>query len=230
MKIKNKRKVLILGGTGNIGLAIGSRLKENFGDEITSVGSKELNLSDSKSIDSFLRKNTTDFDVLVHSAGINQPNLFKNLDLNNIDFAIQTNLMGFLRVCKAILPNLKKKKCGKIIIVSSLYGFLSRKGRMSYSISKHALIAAMKTLAIEFAEFGIMVNAVSPGYINTKMTFKNNSSEVIKKIVKGIPVKKLGLPEDVAMAVSFLASPDNSYINGIDLIVDGGYSIVGFKE
>ena len=84
-------------------------------------------------------------------------------------------------------------------------------------------------MAIEFAEFGITVNAVSPGYIDTKMTSKNNSPETIQKIINGIPVKKLGLPDDVARAVSFLACPENSYVNGLDLIVDGGYSIGGFQ-
>jgi 3-oxoacyl-[acyl-carrier protein] reductase len=128
-----------------------------------------------------------------------------------------------------MLPYWKKQSYGKIIIISSLYGFFSRKGRLPYAISKHALIGAMKTMAIEFAEFGITVNAVSPGYIDTKMTSKNNSPETIQKIINGIPVKKLGLPDDVARAVSFLASPENSYVNGLDLIVDGGYSIGGFQ-
>ena len=90
-------------------------------------------------------------------------------------------------------------------------------------------MGAMKTMAIEFAEFGVMVNAVSPGYINTRMTSKNNSPEIIKKLVDGIPVRRLGLPDDVARAVSFLSSPENTYVNGVDLVVDGGYSVGGFQ-
>ena len=100
---------------------------------------------------------------------------------------------------------------------------------MPYAISKHALIGAMKTMAIELGEFGVMVNAVSPGYIDTKMTSKNNSPEVIQKLISGIPVKRLGSPDDVARAVSFLASPQNHYVNGLDLVVDGGYSVGGFQ-
>jgi 3-oxoacyl-[acyl-carrier protein] reductase len=87
----------------------------------------------------------------------------------------------------------------------------------------------MKTMAIELGEFGIMVNAVSPGYINTRMTSKNNSPEIIQKLTSGIPLKRLGVPEDVARAVSFLASPQNYYVNGVDLVVDGGYSVGGFQ-
>jgi len=227
---KSGRRVLILGGSGDIGLAIASRLKHEYGDEVIAVGSKELNLADPKSIDLFLECNGNNFDVLIHSAGVNQPGLFESLDMENIETIIQANLIGFLRICQNLIPHWKAKPQGRIVIISSLYGFLSRKGRISYAISKHGLVAAMKTLAIEFAEFGVMVNAVSPGFIDTNMTTKNNSPEMIQKLVAGIPVKKLGLPEDVARAVSFLASPQNCYVNGHDLVVDGGYSVGGFQE
>jgi 3-oxoacyl-[acyl-carrier protein] reductase len=223
------RRVLILGGSGDIGLAIASRLKHDYGDEVMAVGSKELNLTDPKSIHLFLERNGNNFDVLIHSAAVNQPGLFESLDVKNIETVIQANLMGFLRICQNLIPHWKAKPQGRIVIISSLYGFLSRRGRISYAISKHGLIAAMKTLAIELAEFGVMVNAVSPGFIDTKMTSNNNSPEIIQKLIAGIPVKKLGLPEDIARAVSFLASPQNYYVNGHDLVVDGGYSVGGFQ-
>jgi 3-oxoacyl-[acyl-carrier protein] reductase len=223
------RKVLILGGTGDIGSAIARRLTLDFGDEVVAVGSNDLNLADTHSVDLFLERHGLDFDVLVHSAGFNQPGLFELLDMKNIELTIQANLMGFLRISQALIPHWKFRSRGSVVIISSLYGFFSRKGRMPYAISKHALIGAMKTMAIEFGEFGVMVNAVSPGYIDTKMTSKNNSPEVIQKLISGIPVKKLGSPDDVARAVSFLASPQNHYVNGLDLVVDGGYSVGGFQ-
>ena len=223
------RRVLILGGTGDIGSAISSRLMLDFRDEVIAVGSKDMNLADTNSVDLFLERHGSDFDVLVHSAGFNQPGLFESMDIQSIELTMQANLIGFLRVSQALVPYWKAQSRGSVVIISSLYGFFSRKGRMSYAISKHALIGAMKTMAIEFGEFGVMVNAVSPGYIDTKMTSKNNSLEVIQKLISGIPVKKLGLPDDVARAVSFLASPQNHYVNGLDLIVDGGYSVGGFQ-
>ena len=100
---------------------------------------------------------------------------------------------------------------------------------MPYVISKHGLIGFVKTLAIELGSIGATVNAVTPGYINTKMTSKNNTPETIEKIVKGIPVGRMGTPEEIADAVAFLASEQNTYINGHDLVVDGGYSIGGFQ-
>lgn len=101
---------------------------------------------------------------------------------------------------------------------------------MPYVISKHALIGAMKTLAIELAVDGVMVNAISPGYIETKMTRANNTPEGIANFKKGIPVGRLGQPSEVAQAAAFLASPENVYITGQILVVDGGYSIGGFQN
>lgn len=225
----SSRKVLVLGGTGDIGAAITRRLILDYRDEVISVGSKDLNLADAHSVEFFLERYGSDFDVLIHSAGFNQPGLFEKLDMKSIESTIQANLMGFLRISQSLIPYWKTQSRGNVVIISSLYGFFSRKGRLPYAISKHALIGAMKTMAIELGEFGVMVNAVSPGYIDTKMTSKNNSPEMIQKLISGIPVKKLGSSDDVARAVSFLASPQNQYINGIDLVVDGGYSVGGFQ-
>jgi 3-oxoacyl-[acyl-carrier protein] reductase len=223
------RKVLVLGGTGDIGSAIAQRLTLDFGDKVISVGSKDLNLADAYAVDLFLERHGADFDVVVHSAGLNQPGLFESLDIQNVELTIRTNLMGFLRISQALIPHWKLHSRGNVVIISSLYGFFSRKGRMPYAISKHALIGAMKTMAIELGEFGVMVNAVSPGYINTKMTSNNNSPEEVQKLISGIPIRRLGSPDNVARAVAFLASPQNNYVNGHDLVVDGGYSVGGFQ-
>jgi 3-oxoacyl-[acyl-carrier protein] reductase len=227
--MNKQRKSLVIGGSGDIGTSIAHQLSQDYGDRVLAVSSRELNLLDNNSIDRFLNMHGVDFDVLVHSAGINQPGIFESLEIADIEKTIQVNLIGFLRVAKALLPHWKKNSMGRIVIISSLYGVFSRKGRMPYAISKHALIGAMKTMAIEFAEYGVTVNAVSPGFIDTQMTFKNNSPEIIQKIISGIPVARLGLPTEVARAVAFLASPQNTYINGHDLMVDGGYSIGGFQ-
>jgi 3-oxoacyl-[acyl-carrier protein] reductase len=161
---------------------------------------------------------------------VNTPGAFDTLPLKNIEVALQVNLLGFLRLVQAYSDHWKRMRNGHIVVVSSLYGFISRKGRLPYAVSKHALMGAVKTMAIEFGGYGVMVNAVSPGFINTKMTAKNNSPEVIKQLVARIPINKLGDCMDVARAVSFLASPTNHYINGHDLVVDGGYSVGGFQS
>lgn len=223
------RKALVLGGTGDIGAAITCSLQDQFGDSVIAVGATDIDLGSNKSIQSFLERHGRDFDVLVHSAGINKPDLFENLTVGQIEKSIQVNLLGFLSLVHECIPYWKTKKSGRVVIVSSLYGFLSRRGRLAYAVSKHALIGAMKTLAIEFAEYGVLVNSVSPGYIDTRMTRQNNTLEQIEKLQSGIPINKMGSPEDVADAVSFLVSERNKYITGHDLVVDGGYSIGGFQ-
>ena len=136
---------------------------------------------------------------------------------------------GFLRVAKLCLPYWKTTKFGRVLVISSLYGFLGRTGRLPYVMSKHALNGAVKTLAIEFANHGVLVNAISPGFIGTKMTYKNNTPETISKFVSGIPLGHLGDPKDIAEVASFLCSPKNRYLTGQDLVVDGGFSVGGFQ-
>jgi 3-oxoacyl-[acyl-carrier protein] reductase len=221
------RKVLVLGGTGDIGTAIGNSLSKN--DHVYRMGSKDVDLSSKESVDSFIKTYGSTFDVIVHSAGLNVPGELDNIEIEDVERSVQANLIGFLRIVKSNIPYWKSVNKGNVVVISSLYGFLSRKGRLPYAISKHGLIGAVKTLAIELGPFGILVNAVSPGYINTKMTSKNNSPEVIEKLVSGIPLKRLGTPEEIASAVEFLSSSKNTYITGQDLIIDGGFSVGGFQ-
>lgn len=222
-------RALVLGGHGDIGTAIGSRLSAD-GLEVVSVGRSDFDLADGAAIDSFFSMRGGEFDVLVHSGGANHPAMFENLTEREIKQSLEVNLHGFLRVARLCLPYWKIKRTGRVVIVSSLYGFLARRGRLPYVMSKHALIGAMKTLAIEWASLGILVNAVSPGYIATKMTYKNNSSDTIDRLTSGIPAGRLGTPDDIAEVVAFLASPRNRYLTGQDLVVDGGYSAGGFQQ
>lgn len=223
------RKALVLGGRGDIGTAIVQQLESDFGDQVRAVGSKDFDLADKASIQSFLSREGAQFGVLIHSAGWNQPGAFETLDLDVVRHTLEANLHGFLHLAQALLPYWKSIGSGRVVVLSSLYGFLSRKGRLPYAVSKHGLVGAVKTLAIELAPYGVMVNAVSPGYIATRMTTKNNSADVIARFESSIPVGRLGKPEEIAKAVGFLASPDNTYITGHDLVVDGGYSIGGFQ-
>jgi 3-oxoacyl-[acyl-carrier protein] reductase len=105
-----------------------------------------------------------------------------------------------------------------------------RQGRLAYSASKHALLGITRTLAIELAKYNVAVNSVSPGYIMTKMTKKNNSVDVIKQLENNIPLQRLGKSEEVADLVYYLASESNSYLTGQNIVIDGGYSAGGFQQ
>jgi 3-oxoacyl-[acyl-carrier protein] reductase len=222
-------RALVLGGKGDIGSAITQRLSLN-GVQAAGVGRADFDLADPRQIAAYFKENGSQFDILIHSGGLNNPKNFEELTDAEIRESLNANLLGFLDVVRELIPYWKQTGFGRVLVISSLYGFLGRKGRLPYVMSKHALIGAVKTLAIELAPYGILVNALSPGYIATKLTFKNNSKETIERLTSGIPLGRMGTPEDIAEVALFLSSSSNQYINGQDIVVDGGYSIGGFQN
>lgn len=218
-----------MGGKGDIGCAITKKLS-SIGVDTADVGRADFDLANPNQIATYFKKNGSQFDILIHSGGLNNPKNFEELTDAEIRESLNSNVLGFLDVVRELTPHWKHEGFGRVLVISSLYGFLGRKGRLPYVISKHALNGAVKTLAIELASHGVLVNALSPGYIATKLTYKNNSTETIERLVSGIPVGRMGTPEDIAEVASFLCSPANQYINGQDLVVDGGYSIGGFQN
>lgn len=221
-------RALVLGGTGDIGGAIAARLAEEDMD-VRAVGRRDFDLADAASIEAWFAGNSADFDVLVHSGGFNQPAPFVDLSMETIEAGLDANLMGFLRVAKHVVPGMKARRSGRIVVVSSLYGFLSRHGRITYTMAKHALNGAVKTLAIELGASGILVNSVAPGFVMTKMTVANNDEATIARLVSDIPLGRMAEPDEIADVVNFLCSTQNRYLTGQDLVVDGGFSIGGFQ-
>jgi short-subunit dehydrogenase len=132
------QRALVLGGRGDIGGAITTRLKVD-GYEVMAVGRADFDLGNGAQIEAFFEKNGNNFDVLIHSGGLNQPKLFENLTDAEIRESLDVNLLGFLKVAQACLPYWKAQSFGRLLVISSLYGFLARKGRLPYVISKHAL-------------------------------------------------------------------------------------------
>jgi NAD(P)-dependent dehydrogenase (short-subunit alcohol dehydrogenase family) len=222
-------RALVLGGKGDIGSAITQKLSMHE-VEVTSVGRSDFDLTSPNQIASYFKENGNQFDVLIHSGGLNNPKTFEELTDSQIRESLDANVLGFLDVVRELIPCWKKSGFGRILVISSLYGFLARKGRLPYVMSKHALNGAVKTLAIELAPYGVLVNALSPGYIATKLTYKNNSAEAIEHLTSGIPIGRMGEPDDIAEVAWFLCSKSNRYINGQDIVVDGGYSIGGFQN
>jgi NAD(P)-dependent dehydrogenase (short-subunit alcohol dehydrogenase family) len=220
-------KALVLGGKGDIGNAISERLTHS-GHEVFSVGRDDFDLTDNKQIKKFFADKDVNFDILIHSAGHNIPKSFASLREEEIRQSIDANIIGFLEVTRLCIPYWNRKKQGKIVVLSSLYGFFGRSGRLPYVMSKHALNGVVKTLAIELASSNVLVNSVSPGYIATALTYRNNTPSDIEKLISGIPLQRLGTASEIANIVEFLCSAQNTYINGQDIIVDGGFSIGGF--
>jgi len=160
-------------------------------------------------------------DVLVNNAGMAKGGLLMLLDEKDWDSVINSNLKGVFNCCKAAVRQMIAQKKGIIINVSSLSGITGLAGQSDYSAAKGGVIAFTKAIAKELAQFGILVNAVAPGVIDTEM-IGDVPEAIRKKFLEMIPLKRFGKPEEVAGIVKFLASPEASYITGEAIVVSGG--------
>ncbi len=160
-------------------------------------------------------------DILVNNAGITKDNLILKMTPEDFDLVVDINLKGVFNGIKAAFPVMMKQKSGKIVNIASVIGLMGNVGQANYSASKGGVIALTKTAARELASRGVCVNAVAPGYIQTPMTDKLPDN-VKEEILKLVPLRRMGQPEDVANVVLFLASPDSDYITGQTIVVDGG--------
>jgi 3-oxoacyl-[acyl-carrier protein] reductase len=156
--------------------------------------------------------------VLINNAGITADGLFMLLGEDEWDSVINTSLKGFYNMTKPVLREMVRKKRGSIVSVSSLSALMPNRGQANYAAAKAGIIAASRALATEVARFGIRVNVVAPGLIETDMV-KEAPVEQIKQI---IPMARLGKPEEVANVIRFLCSNDASYITGQVIGINGG--------
>ncbi len=218
------RTALITGASRGIGAAIAARLKEEGYTLLTPVRS-ELNLFSAPSIRTFLTHHRhTPVDVIVNNAGINTPALIEETRSEDLEAIIAVNLTAPLRIIRGLASSMKARGYGRIVNISSIFGMVSKEKRAVYSATKAGIIGVTKALAIELAPWNILVNAVCPGYVDTEMTVRNVSPEERTRIEAAIPLGRFGRPEEIAHAVAFLVSDENTYITGETLVVDGGFT------
>ena len=157
---------------------------------------------------------------LVNNAGVARDNIALQLTDEDWDVVIGTNLTPAFRLTRDSLRSMVKARYGRVVNIASVVGPRANAGQSNYAAAKAGLIGMTKTIAAEVARRGVTVNAVAPGFISTDMTAELATDE----IVKAIPARRQGTPEEVAAAVRFLASEDAGYVTGTTLFVDGGMS------
>lgn len=238
----NKKVALITGATTGIGREIALTLAQdgfdivinyiteqgNIKEEIEAVGSKCVlikgDVSKMADMENLIKEIMSTFgriDVLVNNAGITKDTLILRMSEDDFDSVVNVNMKGAFCTIKQVIPIMIKQKYGKIINISSVVGVVGNAGQINYSASKAALLGITRSLAKEVASRGILVNAVAPGFIDTKMTAKLSENQK-EGILNQIPLRQMGSPSDIANAVSFLSSEKANYITGHTLVVDGG--------
>ena len=250
METKNKegetnKVALVTGSSRGIGRAIAIELAKSGIDivvndsknpqegievakEINKIGQRAIyiqaDVSDPDQVEKMTEKIINDFgriDILVNNAGIIIDKLLKDMTIQEWNKVISANLTGVFNCTKSAIKYMQKQKSGKIINISSVSGQIGNIGQANYSASKAGVISFTKTVAKEYARDGIIVNAVAPGFIRTKMV-ENIPEKVMLKLLKQIPIGRLGEPEEVAKLVRFLASDDAKYITGQVISINGG--------
>ena len=204
---------------------------EEVVNEITAGGGKaeaiQCSVSDFESVAAMMDgviKKYGSIDILVNNAGITKDNLLMKMSEEDFDAVIDTNLKGAFNCIKNISRQMLKQRSGRIINISSVSGVMGNAGQANYAASKAGLIGLSKAMAKELATKGVTVNVVAPGFIETDMTAVLPES-VRTQLLGSIPMGCLGKAQDVAQAAVFFAMPQNGYITGQVLCVDGGMAV-----
>lgn len=243
MEKTTERVAWITGASRGIGRAITLRLAEagftivasarssnadGVVDKINAEGGKavalSLDVTNAVSIPNIAKEIVGQFgriDVLVNNAGIVRDQLLMRMKVEDWDAVLATNLTSVYGCCQSVLRTMLKQRSGRIINISSVVAQTGNSGQTNYAASKAGLIGFSKSLAREIASRGITVNVVAPGMIDTNMTAGIEGCER-EALLERIPMARLGLPDEVASVVCFLASDDAAYITGQVVAVNGG--------
>lgn len=239
------KKALVTGASGGIGAAIATTLHRQ-GAEVVISGTREsvlgeladqlgsrvhvvtANLSDRESTDA-LAKSAEEamggVDILVNNAGLTRDGLFMRMKDEDWDTVLEVNLTSGMRLIRALLRGMMKRRYGRIVGITSVVGITGNPGQGNYAASKAGMIGMYKALAQEVATRGITANTIAPGFIRTAMTGALDDKQH-DAILGAIPKGEMGTPDDIASAAAFLSSAESGYITGQTLHVNGGMAMI----
>lgn len=238
-------KALVTGATRGIGRAIAARLLRN-GWSVVGTGTSEsekrcanieelagvrwfdVNMADSGSVQKFLSEmeSVGPFSGLVNNAGVNRIKPLSDVSGEDYDFVHQINLRAPYFISQSLIPGMISLGGGRIVNIASIWSAITKARRSLYSSAKTGLIGQTRALAVEFGRQDILVNLVSPGFVLTDLTRQSLSEEELKSFESQIPTGRMAQPDEIAEVVAFLLGPDNRYLTGQNIIVDGGFSII----
>lgn len=239
-----KRVALVTGGTRGIGSAICKELKQRGYHVIASYHGNEeraqqffaetkipvmkwdvSNYADCQKAVGEIASKYGPIDILVNNAGITRDGFMHRCDPKMWNEVINTNLTSCFNMAHCVLNSMRERGFGRIINISSINGQKGQVGQVNYSAAKAGVLGFTKALALECATKGITVNAIAPGYIDTDMV-RAVPEDVLQKIIAQVPVGRLGMAEEVAHAVAFLADDKSGFMNGATMTLNGGQYLV----
>lgn len=221
-------KLAAAGATVAVNYAGNAQAAEETKALIEAQGQRALllqaDVADGEAVEAMVQQVVAAFgrvDILVNNAGITRDALLMRMKESDWDDVMRTNLKGVYHCTKAVAKRMMKQRSGRIVNMSSVVGLTGNAGQANYAAAKAGVLGFTKATAKELAARGITVNAIAPGFIDTDMT-AGLPEQVKESLLKGIPLGKLGSPEDIADAALFLVSDAAAYITGQTLHVDGG--------
>jgi 3-oxoacyl-[acyl-carrier protein] reductase len=215
---------LVTGGSRGIGKAIAEGLSA-CGIQVLTPGRADLDLGSPESILKFTEAyQDRGIDILVNNAGINVIDPLEKISLSNWSQMLQINLTASFQLTQRLSPGMQKKKWGRVLNISSVFGVVTKEKRAAYSATKSGLNGLTRTSAVELGPYGILVNSLCPGYVDTELTRKNNSPQEIAAIEETIPLRRMADTQEIARLAVFLCSDYNSYITGQNVLIDGGFT------
>ena len=214
-------RVAVTGRDQEKASAAAAEIASETGAEVRGYAADVADVARATALVEAVERDFGQLDILVNNAGLTRDNLMMRLKDDDWDAVIDANLRGAFVTCRAATRGMMKRRWGRIINVASVVGLIGNKGQVNYAASKAGLIGMTKSIAKELASRNILANVVAPGFIATDMTAAM-TPEAQAALSAGIPLERLGTPEDIAGMVVVLASDLTSYVTGQVFVVDGG--------